>query len=60
MPDLLHKGQQWLIDRGLLNRELSVQEAVARTPVGNANAIDTVIGTVVGFIGGIFGFFTIE
>jgi predicted PurR-regulated permease PerM len=59
MPDLLHKGQQWLIDRGLLSRELSVQEAVARTPVGNGDAIDAVIGTVAGFIGGIFGFLTI-
>jgi len=58
-PMLLHKAQLWLIDRGLLSRELTVQEAVARTPVGNSDAVGTVIGAVTGFIGGIFGFVTI-
>jgi predicted PurR-regulated permease PerM len=59
LPDLLHRGQMWLIERGFLNRELSVQEAVQRTPVGGADAVDTVIGAVSGFVGGIFGFVTI-
>ena len=59
LPDLLHKGQLWLIERGWLSRELSVQEAVQRTPVGGADAVDTVIGAVTGFVGGIFGFVTI-
>jgi len=59
LPALLHKGQQWLIDRGLLSRELTVQEAVQRTPVGGGDAVDTVVGAVTGFVGGIFGFITI-
>jgi predicted PurR-regulated permease PerM len=59
LPELLHKAQQWLIDRGLLNRELTVQEAVQRSPVGNSDAVGTVIGAITGFVGGIFGFVTI-
>jgi predicted PurR-regulated permease PerM len=59
LPDLLHRGQQWLIDRGWLSRELTVQEAVQRTPVGSGDAVDTVLGAITGFVGGIFGFVTI-
>jgi predicted PurR-regulated permease PerM len=59
VPELLHKVQQWLIDRGLLTRELTVQEAVQRSPVGNSDAVGTIIGAVTGFVGGIFGFVTI-
>jgi predicted PurR-regulated permease PerM len=58
-PDLLHRAQLWLISRGLLSRELTVQEAVARTPVGNTDAVGAVIGAITGFVGGIFGFLTI-
>jgi predicted PurR-regulated permease PerM len=58
-PELLHKAQQWLIDRGWLTRELTVQEAVQRTPVGNSDAVGTIVGAVTGFVGGIFGFVTI-
>ena len=59
LPDLVHRAQLWLIERGLLTRELTIQEAVQRTPVGGADAIDTVLGAVTGFVGGIFGFVTI-
>jgi predicted PurR-regulated permease PerM len=58
-PDLLHRAQTWLIDRGLLTRELTVQEAVQRTPVGNSDAVTRVIRAVTGFVGGVFGFVTI-
>lgn len=58
-PALLHKGQQWLIDRGLLARELTIQEAVQQTPVGNSDAVSTVVGAVWGLVGGIFGVVTI-
>ena len=60
LPDLLHQGQQFLIDRGLLSRELSVREAVERAPsVGGTDAIGTVLGAIWGLIGGVFGFVTI-
>ena len=58
-PELLHTGQQWLIDRALLSRELTVREAVQQTPVGDADAVGALIGAVTGFIGGIFGVVTI-
>ena len=59
LPQMLHQGQQWLIDRGLLASELSLQEAVQQSPVGGADAFSTVVGAVWGFLGGLFGFFTI-
>jgi len=60
LPRLLHQGQQWLIDHGLLTREISAQEAVRQT-AGNSGAQDTVgliVGAVFGFVGGIFGLIT--
>lgn len=59
LPQMLHQGQQWLIDRGLLAREMSVQEAVQKSPVGSSDAVGTIIGAVWGFLGGLFGFVTI-
>jgi predicted PurR-regulated permease PerM len=59
MPELLHRGQQWLIDRGMLSRELTVGEAVQRTPVGSSDAVGTVLTAIWGVVGGIFGFITI-
>lgn len=59
IPDLLHRGQQWLIDRGLLSRELSVREAVERAPVGSGDAVNTVIDALWGLVGGVAGLVTI-
>ena len=59
LPDMLHRGQQWLIDRGLLARELSFREAVESAPGTGSDAVGTLIGAVWGFVGGIFGVFTI-
>ena len=61
LPRLLHQGQQWLINRGLLTREISAQEAVQQT-AGGGGAQDTIgliVGAAVGFVGGIFGVITI-
>jgi predicted PurR-regulated permease PerM len=55
IPDLLHRSQQWLIDRGLLSRELSVREAVERAPVGGGDAVNTVVDALWGLVGGIAG-----
>lgn len=60
LPELLHKGQQWLIDHGLLARELSAREAVQQT-ASSSGAQDTVgiiFGALWGFVGGVFGLFT--
>lgn len=59
IPDLAHRAQQWLIDHGLLSRELSVREAVERAPVGSGDAVGTVVNALWGFVGGVFGLLTI-
>ena len=59
LPEMLQRGQQWLIDRGLLARELSFREALARAPVGGSDALGTLTAAIWGFIGGVFGLVTI-
>ena len=59
MPTLIQRGQQWLIERGLLNRELSVQEAVEQAPGTKTDAVGTIVGAIWSVVGGIFGLVTI-
>lgn len=59
LPDLLHRGQEFLIRVGLMSRELTVREAVQQTPAGGGDALQTVFGAVAGVVGGVFGFITI-
>ena len=60
LPEMLQRGQQWLIDRGLLSHELSLREAVEQAPVGSSSdAVGTPVAAVWGFIGGVFGLATI-
>jgi predicted PurR-regulated permease PerM len=56
---LIQRGQQWLIERGLLSRELSMQEAVTQAPGTGTDAVGTIVGALWGFVGGIFGLVTI-
>jgi predicted PurR-regulated permease PerM len=58
-PNMLHDWQQWFIERGLLTKELSLREAIAQSPFGGSDAIDTIVAAVWGFVGGIFGLVTI-
>lgn len=57
-PELLHRAQLWLIQRGLLSREITVMEAVQQAP-GGTDAVTTVLGAVWGIVGGVFGVVTI-
>jgi predicted PurR-regulated permease PerM len=57
-PEMLRKGQQWLIDRGLLAREVTFREAVEQAP-GTSDAVGTVVAALWGFVGGVFGVMTI-
>ena len=58
--DMFERGQQFLLDRGLLTRHFTMREAVAKAPVGGeGDALGTVMGAVMGVLGGIFGFLTI-
>jgi predicted PurR-regulated permease PerM len=59
LPEMLQRGQQWLIDRGVMARELWFREAVENAPGAGSDAVNTVIGAVWGFVGGVFGVVTI-
>jgi predicted PurR-regulated permease PerM len=58
LPEMLHRGQQWLVEHGLLNRELSVSEAVQQAPV-DTDAVGTIFGAVSAVVGGVFGILTV-
>ena len=58
-PELLHRAQQFLIDRGWLSRELSVREAVEQAPGTGGDAFEAVLRGLWGVVGGIFGLVTI-
>ena len=57
-PDLLASGQQWLMAHGIPRRELSLQEMVRQAPVGG-DAVGTLLLTLWGIVGGVFGVVTI-
>lgn len=58
-PDLLSRAQRWLIGQGILNREITIGEAVRQAPVGGTDAVTTVVSAIWGFVGGLFGVITI-
>jgi predicted PurR-regulated permease PerM len=58
-PELLHRAQVWLIQRGVLGREITVVEAVQQAPGAGSDAVGTVLGAVWGIVGGVFGVVTI-
>ena len=58
-PDLLHRAQQWLIQRGVLGREITVIEAVQKAPGASPDAVGTVLVAIWGIVGGVFGVVTI-
>jgi predicted PurR-regulated permease PerM len=62
-PAMIDSGQQYLIDKGLLDHKITLQEAMRRAPDNVAgvggDAMTTVAGAVAGVAGGIFGILTI-
>ena len=59
LPVMLQRGQQWLIERGILSEQLTVRDAVEQTAGGGTDAVGTVVGAIWGFVGGVFGLLTI-
>src|SRR5688572_2721961 len=59
MPQLLARGQDFLIERGFLQRQLSMQELLQRAPGTGGDTVGRLIGAAWGFFGGLFGLFTI-
>lgn len=58
-PDLLSRAQRWLIEQGILSREITISDAVRQAPVGGTDAVTTVVSAIWGFVGGVFGVVTI-
>ena len=59
LPEMFDKGQQFLIDRGILKEHLTLREAMQRAPGRSGDAVGAVAGAVVNVAGGIFGVVTI-
>ena len=58
--EMFERAQQFLRERGLLNRHFTLREAVEQAPVGGGGeAVTRVFGALMGGVGGIFGFLTI-
>jgi predicted PurR-regulated permease PerM len=59
-PRLLHQAQQWLIDHGVLTREITAAEAVQQTaPSAAQDTLGLVANAVLGVIGGVLGLITV-
>jgi predicted PurR-regulated permease PerM len=57
---MFDRGQEFLIQKGILKEHLTLREAVARAPKpGGGEAVGTVMGAVTGVVGGLFGLLTI-
>jgi predicted PurR-regulated permease PerM len=60
LPDMLSRGQSFLISKGLLREPVEWRDLVKQTPVsGSTEAVGTVFGAVLGLLGGLFGLLTI-
>lgn len=57
-PRMFDRGQEYLIDRGLLRERLTLREAVEQAP-GTSGAVGTITGAALGIVGGIAGVLTI-
>jgi predicted PurR-regulated permease PerM len=57
-PDMFGRAQDYLVERGLLRRHLTLREAVEQAP-GTGEAVGTITGAALGIVGGLFGLFTI-
>jgi predicted PurR-regulated permease PerM len=60
LPALLAQAQDVLIERGIIARRITIREAVEQIPDENTgDLLGTVLTTVLGIVGGVFGLFTI-
>lgn len=58
IPELLDRGQSFLLERGWLDHRITLEEAVRNAP-GPGDAVNTVAGAVTGVIAGIFALITV-
>lgn len=59
LPELIDRGQQQLARWGLISPETSFKELLQQSPIGGGDAVTMVLGTLWGFVGGLFGMITI-
>ncbi len=60
VPDMVSRGQGFLVSKGLLREPLEWRDLVKQAPVsGSTDAVGTVFGAVLGVLGGLFGLLTI-
>ncbi len=60
LPGMLNRAQDFLIVKGILKEHLTWQQLVERAPdSGGGEAVGTVLGALVGVVGGLFGLLTI-
>lgn len=59
LPVMFARAQRYLVDAGILDRQLTMQEAVQRAPGSGSDAVGTVVGALWGVVGGVFGLLTI-
>jgi predicted PurR-regulated permease PerM len=60
LPDMLDRGQNFLIAKGLLRGPIDWSELLKQAPIGGGTeAVGTVFGAVLGVLGGLFGLLTV-
>lgn len=59
LPELIDRGQQRLVSWGLISSDSSYKELLQQSPIGGGDAVTMLMGTVWGFVGGLFGMITI-
>lgn len=58
LPEMIDRGQTFLIEHHILDHRVTLGEAVKQAP-GATSYVDTVFSAVGNILGGLFGFFTI-
>jgi predicted PurR-regulated permease PerM len=59
LPDYMDQAQQRLTSWGLISPEASFKDLLQQAPAGSGDAVNVVIATLWGFVGGIFGIVSI-
>jgi predicted PurR-regulated permease PerM len=59
LPVYMDSAQQKLASWGLISPDASFKELLQQAPAGSGDAVNVVLGTLWGFVGGIFGLITI-
>ena len=59
LPDYMDQAQQRLASWGLISPDASFKDLLQQAPAGSGDAVNVVIATLWGFVGGIFGIVSI-